>query len=67
MNLTWMTVLAVIMAAEKLLPWEKPVMYATAGLLVILGILIFFAPNAIPGITIPLAGNEATPAHHLGH
>lgn len=67
MNLTWMTVLAVIMAAEKLLPWEKPVMYATAGLLVILGILIFFAPNAIPGITIPLSGNEAAPAHHLGH
>jgi hypothetical protein len=40
-------------AAEKTLPWGRAVTYATAGILVVLGVLLHAAPHAIPGLTVP--------------
>jgi predicted metal-binding membrane protein len=53
MSLTWMALVAGIIALEKLLPWRRVVTYATAALLVVLGLLLLAAPQALPGLTTP--------------
>jgi predicted metal-binding membrane protein len=53
MSVTWMALVAGIIAAEKLVPWRAGVTYATAGLLLGLGLLLLAAPEALPGLTTP--------------
>jgi predicted metal-binding membrane protein len=53
MSLAWMAFVAALIAAEKTLPWGRAVTYATAAVLLVLGILLVAAPDAIPGLTIP--------------
>ena len=53
MSVTWMALVAGIIAVEKTLPWRRGLTYATAALLVGLGILLLVAPGAVPGLTIP--------------
>ena len=53
MSVTWMAVLAGIIAIEKTLPWRRAATYGTALLLLCLGILVLAAPDAIPGFTVP--------------
>ncbi|GAA1963424.1 DUF2182 domain-containing protein [Nocardioides panacihumi] len=53
MSVTWMAFVAGIIAVEKTLPWRRGLTYATATLLVGLGILLLVAPGAVPGLTIP--------------
>jgi predicted metal-binding membrane protein len=53
MSITWMAVVAGLIAAEKLLPLHRGVTFATAGVLLVLGVLLLVAPEAIPGLTIP--------------
>jgi hypothetical protein len=53
MSLTWMAVVAGIIAGEKLLPWSRASRVGTAVLLCALGALVLLAPDAVPGLTIP--------------
>lgn len=53
MSIGWMAFVAGLIAAEKLLPWRRVATYGTAGLLLVLGVLLLAAPDAIPGLTIP--------------
>jgi predicted metal-binding membrane protein len=53
MSIAWMGFVAALIAAEKTLPWRRGVTYGTAAILVVLGVLLFAAPDAIPGLTIP--------------
>jgi predicted metal-binding membrane protein len=53
MSLTWMAVVAGLIAVEKTLPWRRVATYATAALLLALGVLLFAAPDAIPALTVP--------------
>jgi predicted metal-binding membrane protein len=53
MSITWMAVVAGLIAAEKTVPWRRVAIYGTAAILLALGVLLFTAPNAIPGLTIP--------------
>ena len=53
MSLSWMAVVAGIIALEKTLPWGRGVTYATAGVLLVLGVLLLAAPGMLPGLTIP--------------
>jgi predicted metal-binding membrane protein len=53
MSVGWMAFLAALIAAEKLLPWGRLTTYATATVLLVLGVLLLVAPEAIPGLTIP--------------
>jgi len=53
MSLTWMALVAGIIAVEKMLPWRGVVTYATAGLLLVLGLFLLVAPQALPGLTTP--------------
>jgi predicted metal-binding membrane protein len=53
MNITWMIVVAVVVAIEKLLPWDGVAIGGTALFLVVLGVLVAFAPHEVPAMTIP--------------
>jgi predicted metal-binding membrane protein len=53
MSVLWMAMVAGLIAAEKLLPWRRSATYATAGILLVIGVLAVAAPDAIPGLTIP--------------
>jgi predicted metal-binding membrane protein len=53
MSVIWMALVAGLIALEKTLPWRGRVTYATAGLLLGLGVLLLVAPHALPGLTIP--------------
>ena len=56
MSLAWMAFVAALIALEKTLPAGRAVTYATAGLLLLLGVLLIAAPDAIPGLTVPGGG-----------
>jgi predicted metal-binding membrane protein len=51
MSLTWMAVVAVLIAAERLLP--EPTRWAVALVLVALGTAVAVAPGDVPGLTVP--------------
>jgi predicted metal-binding membrane protein len=53
MSLAWMAFIGALIALEKTLPWERPVRYGTAALLLALGVMLVAAPDAIPGLTVP--------------
>jgi predicted metal-binding membrane protein len=58
MSVSWMALVAAVIAAEKTLPWRHlPV--ATAALLLGLGILVLVTPESLPGLSIPSAGPMA--------
>jgi predicted metal-binding membrane protein len=54
MSITWMSVIAVIVLAQKLLPAKAPVDVPVALAIVGLGLLIVIAPSSIPGLTPPM-------------
>jgi predicted metal-binding membrane protein len=53
MSLAWMAFVAALIAAEKTLPWGRALTRGTAAILLVLGLLLLAAPEAIPGLTIP--------------
>jgi predicted metal-binding membrane protein len=53
MSVSWMAVVAGIIAVQKTLPWRRVVTFGTAGLLLALGILMLTAPDMLPALTIP--------------
>jgi hypothetical protein len=53
MSVGWMVVVAGLIAVEKLLPWRRVATYGVAASLLILGVLLLTAPDAIPNLTIP--------------
>jgi len=53
MSLTWMAVVAGMIAVEKSLPWRRVATYGTAIVLLTLGVLLLAAPHAIPALTVP--------------
>ena len=54
MSLTWMSVIAVLVLAQKLLPANAAIDVPLALAIVGLGILIVIAPWSVPGLTPPL-------------
>jgi predicted metal-binding membrane protein len=53
MSLAWMALVAALIALEKIVPWRRTVTYGTAALLLLLGIALIVAPDAVPGLTVP--------------
>ena len=53
MSLAWMAFIAGVIAVEKLLPWRRAATWATAAVLLALGMLVLVAPDLIPGLTVP--------------
>ena len=56
MSAVWMAIVAGLIAIEKTLPWRAVATYGTAGVLLVLGVLLFATPDAVPGLTIPDGG-----------
>jgi predicted metal-binding membrane protein len=54
MSITWMSVIAVIVLAQKLLPAKAAVDVPLALAIAGLGLLVIIAPSAIPGLTTPM-------------
>jgi predicted metal-binding membrane protein len=52
MSLTWMVFVAAIIALEKTVPWRRAT-YAVGLLLLVLGVLLIAAPDAVPGFVVP--------------
>ena len=57
MSLVWMAFVAGLIAFEKLIPSRRAATYGTAGVLLVLGLLLLTAPGVIPGLTIPANGS----------
>lgn len=53
MSLTWMGLIAVLVAIEKVGPWGRGARLATAGVLVVLSAAILAAPHEVPGLVVP--------------
>lgn len=54
MSITWMSVIAVLVLAQKLLPAKAAIDVPLALAIVGLGILIVIAPSSVPGLTPPM-------------
>jgi predicted metal-binding membrane protein len=53
MSLTWMAVVAGLIAFEKLIPSRRLATVGTAAVLLGIGALLLLSPAALPGLTIP--------------
>jgi predicted metal-binding membrane protein len=66
MSVAWMALVAAVIALQKVLPLGRGVTYATAGFLLVLGIALIAAPDAVPGLTLPgdgpMGGMDEAPA-----
>jgi predicted metal-binding membrane protein len=56
MSVLWMAVVAGLIAVEKTVPGRRAATYGTAALLLVLAVLLFTAPDTIPGLTVPGSG-----------
>ena len=53
MSVVWMAVVAGLIAFEKLIPSRRVATYGTAVVLLVLGVLVLAAPDALPGLDDP--------------
>jgi predicted metal-binding membrane protein len=53
MSLTWMALVAALIALEKTIPWRRPATWGTATVLIVLAIAVAVAPHDVPGLVVP--------------
>ncbi len=53
MSVGWMAFIAALIAIEKLLPWRALANRGIAVTLLVLGLAVAFAPDDVPGLTLP--------------
>jgi predicted metal-binding membrane protein len=53
MSIVWMAFVAGLIALEKTLPWRRVAVFGTSAILLVLGVLLLFAPDVIPALTVP--------------
>ena len=56
MSLTWMALIAALVALEKVGPWPLGGKVATAAVLTALAVGIIVAPHEVPGLVVPASG-----------
>src|SRR5262249_20163905 len=66
MSIGWMVLIAALIALEKLLPWKTVANRSVATLLVVLGLLVAFAPQKVPGLTLPNSPEAARAMESMG-
>jgi len=54
MSLTWMSVIAVLILAQKLMPAQAAIDMSLAIAIIGLGIWIVVAPSSVPGLVPPM-------------
>ena len=53
MSLTWMALVAALIAFEKTVPWRRLATWATAGVLIALAVAVVAMPGNVPGLVVP--------------
>ena len=53
MSLTWMALIAGLVALEKVGPWGRAAKVASAAVLVVLAVAILAVPHDVPGLVVP--------------
>ena len=53
MSITWMVLIAALIAIEKLVPWRQRTEGVTAVVLLALAVGVAFFPEQVPGLTVP--------------
>jgi predicted metal-binding membrane protein len=66
MSIGWMVFVAALIAIEKLLPWRVLANRGIALVLVILGLAVAFAPEDVPGLTLPDSPEAARAMDSMG-
>jgi predicted metal-binding membrane protein len=66
MSLSWMALVAALIALEKTLPWRRLATWATAALLIGLAIAVIAVPHDVPGLVVP-GSSRAMPAMGAMH
>ncbi len=61
MSIAWMALIAALIALEKTIPWRRAATWVTAGVLIVLAILLVAVPRDVPGLVVP---GGAHPAMH---
>ena len=61
MSITWMAIVAGIIAVEKALPWRRVATYGVAAALLVVGLLLWTSPSSVPGLTVPAESTSMTP------
>ena len=64
MSITWMALIAALIALEKTLPWRRVATWVTAAVLVVLAIAVLATPRDVPGLVIPSGGPHAVASMH---
>jgi predicted metal-binding membrane protein len=59
MSLTWMVLVAALIALEKTLPWRRTLTWGIAGLLLVLAIAVVAVPHGVPGLVVPGGSHSA--------
>jgi predicted metal-binding membrane protein len=59
MSLTWMALIAALIALEKTIPWRRVATRGTAALLIALAIALVAAPGDVPGLVVPSGAQHA--------
>jgi predicted metal-binding membrane protein len=66
MSVGWMVLVAALIATEKLLPWRTVATRGIAVLLAVLGSALAFAPEDVPGLTVPGSSDAAPAMEEMG-
>jgi predicted metal-binding membrane protein len=67
MSLTWMGLIAVLVALEKIGPWGRGARLATAGVLLVLAVAILTVPHEVPSFVVPgIPSRSSHPAAVVG-
>jgi predicted metal-binding membrane protein len=53
MSLTWMVLIAALVALQKLSPWPRGARLVTATVLAVLAAGLLAAPHQLPGLVVP--------------
>jgi predicted metal-binding membrane protein len=64
MSLTWMVLIAALIALEKTVPWRRAVTWGTAAILLTLAIAVIAVPGSVPGFVVP--GGSQGAIHAMG-
>jgi len=60
MSLSWMALIAGLVALEKIGPWGRAAKFTTAGVLLVLAIAILAVPHELPGFVVPGPGSTGS-------
>jgi predicted metal-binding membrane protein len=66
MSVGWMAFIAALIAIEKLLPWRDVANRGIALVLLVLGLAVAFAPEDVPGLTLPDSPEAAQAMESMG-